>query len=255
MESTTLVEFLATASSDNQQALAEAKAYSESIGKTITSDVMTMMLVSSGLYGYFYDCSKDTSHPARDICLALMDRMRTQSEFNLIPGTPKGDANNYLIDLLINTLMVEKQPELTDLYQQLRNESGVITFPFARVGLSDILSIRDPGQEQEVIYPGSASYLITTASQGIDVEVTLAAPAITDTNIEVYLSTCADTNDQNEPDNFLRTELSVGYIVVRQGNTQGALALSNRKVRTYNKLFVKPSFNTVLSATVRNNRG
>ena len=251
-----LTDFLENASADNHEALVEAQEYTETSNRTISSDVMTMLVVGVGLYGYFLDCSNDTSHPARDMCLALMDRIRTQSTFNFDPNRPKGAANRAMLDTLINTSMTEKEAQLTQLLGALSNESQYTNTPFARTQLDAVLAVRNPGVEQEVEYPGAMTpYLVTTAAQGIDVGITLTEPAAADLNVEVFIATCSDTNEQDIPDNFLRQELSIGYISIRSGNTRGALALSNRKARTYNKLFVKPNFAVDFSAQVRNNRG
>jgi len=43
---TTLKDFLLTASADHETALTEARAYTETRGRMITSDVMTMLLVA-----------------------------------------------------------------------------------------------------------------------------------------------------------------------------------------------------------------
>jgi len=251
---TTLKDFLATADADSGVALAEAQAYESSQGSMISSDVMTMLLVSVGMYGYFRDCSVNSEHPARDICLALMDRMRTQSDFNFMPNHPKGAANNGMIELLIDVLMTEKAAQLTALRDNLRAEAGFTTYPFDRTTLSNVLTIRSPGVEVETGYP-SESYLISSANQGIDIEVVLTDPAVADLTIEAYLETCSDTSDQNIPENFVRHELSVGNMRIKAGETRGFLALSNRKVRSYNRVFIKPQFSADLTASVRNNRG
>jgi hypothetical protein len=138
----TLSEFLATADVDHSTALTQAKSYEESQGNIVTSNVLTMLLVGAGLYGYFRDCSVDTQHPARGICLALMDRLRTQSEFNFIQGHPKGSVNNDMIDLLINVLMTEKQAELEALRTSLNTESSTARKPFEQVTLYDVLVAR-----------------------------------------------------------------------------------------------------------------
>ena len=139
----TLSEFLATADADHTVALGQAKAFEEVQGNIVTSNVLTMLLVGAGLYAYFRDCSVDTQHPARGICLALMDRLRTQSEFNFMAGHPKGDANNGMIDLLINALMTEKQVELAGLRARLNAEASTTSKPFGGATFYDVLVARD----------------------------------------------------------------------------------------------------------------
>jgi hypothetical protein len=159
-----LIEFLATADSDHAIALTQARSLEESQGKVITSNVLTMLLVGEGLYGYFRDCSVDTQHPARDICLALMDRLRTQSEFNFIPGDPKGVANNGMIDLLISTLMTEKQAELGALRTSLTAEASTTNKPFEQTTLHDVLLTRGVCPVQPVTQSDGYATIVVTQS-------------------------------------------------------------------------------------------
>lgn len=249
-----LEEFLETASADNTLALEEAKAYTASHGKMVSADVMTMLLVQSALYGRFKDVSEDGSHPARDMCLAFMDRIRTQSQFNFQADHPKGQANIEMVDMLIDDLMSEDAIGLTSLKNMAMAEASESTRPFKYATLSDILAIRQPSVEEEVSYP-SETYLISTALQGADVTISLADPAVADIKFEVFLETCADTNEQDVPESFIRYPMSVGYVNIKAGDTDGFLALGARKVRTYNKFFIKPSYSVTFEASVRNNRG
>lgn len=159
----TLAEFLSTADTDHTAALGQARAFEGSQGKIVTSNVLTMLLVGAGLYAYFRDCSVDTQHPARGICLALMDRLRTQSEFNFMPGHPKGDVNNGMIDLLINALMTEKQAELEALRTSLNAEASMATKPFERVTLHDVLLARGVCPVVEVTQSNGYVVITTTA--------------------------------------------------------------------------------------------
>jgi hypothetical protein len=160
----TLSDFLATADANHTVALGQVRGYEEAQENTLTSNVLTMLLVASGLYGYFRDCSENTQHPARDICLALMDRLRTQSEFNFMPGHPKGDANNGMIDLLINYLMTEKQAELNALRTSLTAEASTIITPFEQVTLHDVLLTRGVCPVQPVTQAGGYAVIAVTQS-------------------------------------------------------------------------------------------
>lgn len=162
----TLTEFLATAPTDHNLVLDEARSFEVVEGRTITSDVMAMRLVGAGLYGHFTDCSVDKAHPARDICLAFMDGIRKQSEFNFIAGTSKGDANNMMVGMMINNLMTDKVAQLTALRDQLWADSGAVVKPFERVTLHDVLITRDVCPVKPVVQANG--YVVLTATTDIE---------------------------------------------------------------------------------------
>jgi len=97
----TLKEFLATANEDHAIALTEAQAYTVQVPKLYTANVMTLLLVGAGVYGLLSDTAQDTNSPVRDICMALMDRLRSEGEFNLAPSESMGQANIAMLDGLI----------------------------------------------------------------------------------------------------------------------------------------------------------
>ena len=104
--------------------LVEAQAYSEiTTPVLISSDVMTMFLVQVGLYAYF-------TAQTDDMCLALMDRIRTQSQFNFINGDPLGEANKLMMTALIATHLDETGP-LTALQTLLIDTANPVVFPYA----------------------------------------------------------------------------------------------------------------------------
>lgn len=138
----TLDEFLATASADHATALQEAQAYSVTEPKLYTANVMTVMLVSAGVYGLIADTATTPEHPVRDICMALMDRLRSEGAFNLSPNHPMGQANIQMLDGMIAGLP-DYATELTGLKNQLLAGAEVISYPFARLTLFDIMVARD----------------------------------------------------------------------------------------------------------------
>lgn len=249
-----LAAFLQTADPDAEVALAQAKAHTITEVRLVTADVLTMMLVQVGLYGVFNDVASNAAHPARDICLAVMTRLNSEAQFNFTPGTPRGDANMAMFDALIAQLMPGQAVKLTQLRQMCLNESGRVVAPFAGVTMSDILAIRNPGQEQEALYP-SESYLVSTSNQGADVVITLEAPAPHDLQMTVYLATCVDSENQHDGGSFVRVPMPAGFIHIKAGESRGFLALGSRKIRAYNKFFIKPAFDVAFSALVTNNRG
>lgn len=146
---TTLKEFLATASEDDSIALNEARAYNETRGHTLTSDVMTMLLVGNGLYAEFSDLANDTQSPARGIVMAFMDRVRTDSSFNFQPDHPKGQANLGMVDALIS-IVPSLSTELNQLKSAVISESTETITPFSETTLYDVMITRGNVPVKEV---------------------------------------------------------------------------------------------------------
>ena len=132
-----LKEFLATASNDDAVALSEARAYSVTEYALASSETVTQLLLQSGLYGPIYDESQDMASPTRSVCLAFMDRIRTNSTFNWSPDNSKGWANRQLVETLISLL-----PSLESNFQAFKSatdaETGSTANPFASVTLHDV---------------------------------------------------------------------------------------------------------------------
>jgi len=137
----TLEEFLATASTDSAIALQEAQAYSEQVPELYTANTMTMLIVGAGVYGLLSDTAKDSAHPARDICLALMDRLRAEGEFNFAPSDQVGQTNIRMLDNLI-TLLPDYSQQLSVLKAQLILDSEETIYPFAGATLYAVLRAR-----------------------------------------------------------------------------------------------------------------
>jgi hypothetical protein len=78
----------------------------------------------------------------RDICLALMDRLRSQSEFNLMTDTPMGAANVSMLNAMIAAL-----PEYADKLTALRDTLIALSTrseqPFKNATLHDVLVARN----------------------------------------------------------------------------------------------------------------
>ena len=156
-----LQEFLATASTDDDVALTEAQAFEISEPRLYTADTMTMLLVGAGVYGLLTDTAVSVDHPVRDICLALMDRLRSEGEFNLSPLHPKGQANGAMLDALIAGLP-DYSAELTGLKNQLLAGAVRTRYPFANNTLYDVLTLRDavPGVSVE---PNGQGFVLATS--------------------------------------------------------------------------------------------
>jgi hypothetical protein len=158
----TLKEFLAAASEDHATALSEAHAHTEVSAKLYTANVMTVVLVSAGVYGVLSDTAQDAASPVRDICLALMDRLRSEGEFNLAPSHPMGQANIQMLDGMIAGLP-DYAAQLTGLKAQLIAGAEVVNHPFAGVTLYDVLKARGVCPRVSVA-PNAQGWVVVTAS-------------------------------------------------------------------------------------------
>lgn len=137
----TLQEFLATASPHPNQALAEAQAYEIIEPAFITSNTLTVYVVQAGLYDVFSDVANNPESPVRGICMALMDRLRGQSEFNLSQSLPLGQANLAMLNTLIQALP-QHSVAISNLRDVLLSVSNRVVRPFANTTLHDVLVAR-----------------------------------------------------------------------------------------------------------------
>lgn len=158
-----LQEFLATASADHTLALVEAQAYAYTEPALYTANVMAMRLVGAGLYGVLSDTANTPGHPVRDICLALMDRLRSEGEFNLAPSHPLGVANIAMLDALIAGLP-DHATALTALKTQLLADAERTVQPFAGATLYDVLAARDAVPTLAVTLDGQGFALVEAAA-------------------------------------------------------------------------------------------
>lgn len=138
----TLKEFLLTADADHSIALQQARDHTETQPVFITSNTMTVYVLQAGLYDVFSDEANDVASPVRGICMALMDRLRGQSEFNLSASLPLGQANIAMLDILIAALP-QHEPAISNLKATLLAVSNKTVNPFANSTLHDVLILRD----------------------------------------------------------------------------------------------------------------
>jgi len=158
----TLQEFLATASPYPNQALAEAKAYEVIEPVFITSNTLTVYVVQAGLYDVFSDVANNPESPVRGICMALMDRLRGQSEFNLSQSLPLGQANLTMLNTLIQALP-QHSAAISNLRDTLLSVSNRTVRPFANTTLHDVLVIRNTCPTKPVTHSGGWVTITTTA--------------------------------------------------------------------------------------------
>jgi len=158
----TLAEFLSTASPDNETALSQARAYTVTQPVFITSNTMTVYVVQAGLYDVFTDTANDETSPVRGICLALMDRLRGQSEFNLSASLPLGQANLQMLEAL-RLGLPQRAEKIAALRDTLVSVSSQQVQPFANVTLHDVLIARDACPRKGVTATGQWLTVTTTA--------------------------------------------------------------------------------------------
>ena len=158
-----LKEFLSTASADDETALAEARAHTVTEYALATSETVTQLLLQAGLYGPIYDESQDAASSARAICLAFMDRVRTNSTFNWSPDNAKGQANRQLVETLI-TLMPILEPNFQAFKTATEAETARTVNPFAAVTLHEVKLVRGTCPAVPVTQSGGYAVITTTAA-------------------------------------------------------------------------------------------
>lgn len=158
----TLKEFLLTADADHNIALQQARDYAETHPVFITSNTMTVYVLQAGLYDVFSDEANNIDSPVRGICMALMDRLRGQSEFNLSASLPLGQANIAMLDILIAALP-QHEPSISDLKSTLLAVSNKPVNHFANVTLHDVLISRDACPTKPITAQGGFVTITTTA--------------------------------------------------------------------------------------------
>jgi hypothetical protein len=157
-----LKEFLLTADVDHNIALHQARDHTTIDPVFITSNTLTVYVVQAGLYTVFSDVAADASSPVRGICMALMDRLRGQSEFNLSSTLPLGQANIAMLNVLIAALP-DHAAAITGLRDTLIPLSSKANYPFTNVTLHDVLIARDSCPAKSVTASGGYVTITTTA--------------------------------------------------------------------------------------------
>lgn len=157
-----LRDFLVTASADHETAMAKAHAFTVTTPKLYSANVMTLMLVGAGVYGLFSDTALDTTHPVRDICLALTDRLRSEGEFNMSANDPAGQANLGMVDALIQGLP-DYAPQLSALKKQLVAGAQHTQSPLINTSLYDVLTARN-ATPTVAVSPDDQRFILATST-------------------------------------------------------------------------------------------
>ena len=138
-------EFLLTADADHAIAAQQAREHTVLEPSFITSNTLTVYVVQKSLYAFLSDQAQ-TESPLRSICMALMDRLRGVSEFNLSSQLPLGQANRQMLDTLIvgfSTSHPAESEKLSELKAVLESISDRVIHPWPNTTLHDVKIERD----------------------------------------------------------------------------------------------------------------
>lgn len=129
-----------------------------------------------------------------------------------------------------------------------------LEYPFITATQADIDAVNAVLNiiKQECTYPGNLTYIQTGSNQGVDIEIN------TDIDCEflVYLMVCPEKSDPEIESNYapVNGDKAINYSD-KSHNGKLIIDLAHRKVRGYNKLFIKPSKVCTFSASAITNRG
>ena len=125
--------------------------------RMISSDVMTMMLVKFGLYGFFLS-------RVDDISLAFMDRVRAVSTFNFVTGSVMGEANKSMMQTVVdnNPDLIE---QLTALRLALIDYANPTYFPYVEMTETQFDEIKNPPVVEPASPPPVYEYFDQIPSQ------------------------------------------------------------------------------------------
>lgn len=159
----TLSEFLATASADHAQALAEARAFTVNAGQLIPATTINQLFAQLDLTGVIADVADDATHPARHKLKSVLLSVQGNHDFNFITGTTAGDGNLLMLDWLIAGPMQAYAAQLTQFKTTVSALANRVSYPFANVTLHDVLIIRNACPTKPVTQSGGWVTITTTA--------------------------------------------------------------------------------------------
>ena len=146
-------EFLLTADADHEIAAQQARDYTVLEPVFITSNTLTVYVVQKSLYAFLSDQAQSGQGALRSICMALMDRLRGVSEFNLSSQLPLGQANRQMLDMLI-TGFADSNPaesaKLAELKAELESISDRVVHPWPNTTLHDVKIERDACEAKSI---------------------------------------------------------------------------------------------------------
>lgn len=120
-------------SGTDQEVLSAVRLHPVIKGELVSSEVLTMYLVSHGLYTVFLN----SDHP---ICIATMNSIASLGEFNFMLGTVKGEMNLMSLDILIRDGLATEA-----LKSDLVSLANPETYPFLDLTEHDFKKAKYPG--------------------------------------------------------------------------------------------------------------
>lgn len=159
----TLSEFLATASADHAQALAEARAFTVNAGQLIPATTINQLFAQLDLTGIIADLADDAAHPARHKLKSVLLSVQGNHDFNFITGTTAGDGNLLMLDWLIAGPMSDYAAQLVQFKATVSVLANRVSYPFANATLHDVLIERKDCPTKPVTHSGGWVTITTNA--------------------------------------------------------------------------------------------
>jgi hypothetical protein len=201
-----------------------------------------------------------TNHAAKEACLLIVNTLNDGSsdggDFNFIigDGTSTGDKIIARTEHMRDVTMSEYSVQIDMLLTECKARCNKTTSPFVNVTQSQLDEVKAilAIQKQECIYPNNLTYIQTASNQGVDVEINTDI----DCSFTVYLLVCSEKQDPEDTLNFtpVNGDRPVTY-PVSSVNNRLLIELSSKKMRHYNKLYVKPDAVCTFTAMASVNRG
>lgn len=160
----TLSEFLATASADHAQALAEARAFTVNAGQLIPATTINQLFAQLDLTGIIADLADDAAHPARHKLKSVLLSVQGNHDFNFITGTTAGDGNLLMLDWLIAGPMSDYAAQLVQFKATVSVLANRVSYPFANVTLHEVLIERKACPTKPVTHSGGWVTIATNAA-------------------------------------------------------------------------------------------
>lgn len=157
-----LSEFLASASADHTQALAEAQAFTLNAGQLIPATTINQLFAQLDLTGVITDVAEDVDHPARHKLKSVLLSVQGNHDFNFITGTTAGDGNLLMLDWLIAGPMSAYALQLEHFKSTVSALANRAARPFANATLHDVLVIRNACPTKPVTQSGGWVTITTT---------------------------------------------------------------------------------------------
>lgn len=237
--------------------LTEAQSYIETRYQFFNNNTMNSILAQTKLLAPLEVIISDPLHPFFNESKALL----TSEEFNFRRDSTTGLLQISMLDDMINApITVDMGGVIVDLTTQLTILKNVAVEKVANVQIQPFLNTTQAEFDAanfipvkaEVSYGDGMTYIITTGNQGIDVQLTNIS---VDGDFELYLDTCADSADQHLDASYIPYAGGQAVARITSKNGVAQFSLSNRKVRQYNRLYVKALHDCTYTAKALVNRG